>query len=190
MARADPYGRRPEATVMVAEWVDPDDIRPNAAKSARTIRGFRSFCPIRRMAAMPATGVTIEHVMAADKLRELWDQVRVGFTAAGNPLMLAVLVSPQPRTGPNAGEIERAKSARALRRAVAILSLPEQALMSAIILQNQSIRYFCRSHTERTGFYLDQDVTKVRLMMVLNKLKDHFAGEIEEEVARGRRLAP
>jgi hypothetical protein len=66
--------------VMISQWVEPGSQTPSHARNAPTVRGFRAFCPIRRMAQrLNANGhVAPEHVAAADCLRKDYDLARLG----------------------------------------------------------------------------------------------------------------
>lgn len=56
-----------EAKVVRSEWTDPDDMTPNASRTARTITGHRA-------------GYTAEMVEAADLLRVAFDCARIGYS--------------------------------------------------------------------------------------------------------------
>jgi hypothetical protein len=60
---------------MQAEWRDPADLSPSAAKTARTITGYRGYDPLRKCLKRhgAASSITERHVMAADILRGLAD---------------------------------------------------------------------------------------------------------------------
>src|SRR5271165_4429934 len=75
-----PAVRLVNQSVMRSEWVDPDAFRPTAARTAKTIAGWRTYCPLRRMLGVKGTSVTVEHVMAADKLRQAADGIVFGFS--------------------------------------------------------------------------------------------------------------
>jgi hypothetical protein len=192
MARADPFGRYLAlGAVMRTEWVDPDDIKPTAAKTARKITGYRAYCPLRRMMALPGSDITAAHIMAADKLREAWDIGRLGMTPGREPAALFVALVPQPRTGPGAGDLKQAKAAREVHRAMLLFGLPAQALIVCVILQNQSLRAWCQGFEGVSGgLTLNPKTEKQKLMVILDRLAEHFDAEIDNEVARGRRLVP
>jgi hypothetical protein len=168
---------------MRTEWVDPDDIKPTAAKTARKITGYRSYCPLRRMMSLPGSEITQAHVMAADKLREAWDVARLGMTSGREPAALFVVLVQQPRTGPGAGEVAQVRAARVLRRALVLFGLPAQAMIQHVILYNQSLRSWAAGR-------LDPKREKQRLIAILDKLAEHFDSELAEDVAKGRRLPP
>ena len=65
-ARIAVNGARPVSAVMRGEWIDPTDIKPTAARTAKRINGWRSFDPLRKALNVANSGITVEHVMAAD----------------------------------------------------------------------------------------------------------------------------
>ena len=66
---------------MRSSWRDPDDITPNARRTARAIAGFWAGCALRRMMHHHAgrSSIIEEHVIAADLLRLQVDAVLIGF---------------------------------------------------------------------------------------------------------------
>jgi hypothetical protein len=179
------------ARAMRSEWVDPDDIKPTAARVARRIVGVRAFCPLRRMMPITGSGITDSHVMAADKLREAVDVAALGFTAGRAELVLVGLsASPQPRAGPSQAEIARAQAARVVERALKSFTDGQRAMINAVILRNLSLRAWVALRAEETGIRFDPNVEKGRLLAILDILAQHFETEIDDEVSRGSRLPP
>ena len=168
---------------MRSEWRDPDDITPTARRTARVIQGWRSFCPLRRMAGHPASGITAEHIMGADKLRELVDVAAIGYS--GDRPLVYVQTYPQPRMGLSASLVRQVQAARAVQRAVRPYTEAQLAMIEAIILRNTTLRAWTMT---RTGAH--PNVEKGRLLAILDLLAQHFEWETADEVARGRRLAP
>ena len=57
-----------------------DDIRPTAARTAKSVTGYRQYCPLRKCRNHgDRSNYTVEHVLAADRLRQLADAVAIGF---------------------------------------------------------------------------------------------------------------
>jgi len=175
---------RPNRSTMRAEWRDPDDIRPGAAKTARTVHGWRSYCPLRRMGA----AVSVGQIMAADKLRELYDVARVGYAPIQDGFYVAT--TPQPRPGPTAGEMQRARAGREYARAIRPFTPVQRSLITAIILDNKSVRAWTLYRQGMTGRHIDQRVEQGRLLAILDQLAAHFDTEIREELQHGWRLPP
>ena len=84
---------RSQTAVMHAEWRDPDDVKPTAARTAKQVNGWRTFCPLRRAFHNP------EHIMAADKLREVFDVARLGYSVTRT--LISTDRTSQPSTGPS-----------------------------------------------------------------------------------------
>jgi hypothetical protein len=169
---------------MRAEWRDPEDTSPDARKSARIIQGYRRFCPLRRMLANTASGITEQHVMAADKLRELADLATLGYT--GPRLLLFVLHSAGPVTGLGPAALARNAAWRALRRAMRLFSPTQLAMLDAIVLGNQTLRAW----TLARGEGAHPNVEKGRLLAILDTLAHHFETELANDIAAGRRQPP
>jgi hypothetical protein len=167
----------PGAT-MRAVWVDPDDTRPTAARRARTVNGHRTFCPLRRMAAMSGSAVTAAHIMAADRLRRIADLARLGYT--GVVELIGSHRQPGPSAGPSLAALAQAGSAAELRRALARFTPAQTGMLSAIVLDGWSIQAWCLHHAgpDRVP---SAAVEMGRLIAVLDILALHWSFEIETE---------
>jgi hypothetical protein len=170
---------------MRATWRDPDDITPGARRTPREIHGWRSYDPLRRMLAFATSGVTHAHIAAADKLREQVDLATMGYSAA-RPLIY-VEQQPQPRHGGGAAAVSQVRAARAVRRVIALFSRQQLRMIEAIVLGNMTLRAWTRS---LPGQPASQPVEKGKLLAILDVLAQHFASEIRDEIARGKRLPP
>ena len=188
---ADPPAvrRRPGlGRVMRAEWNDPDDIRPDARRTPRSVSGFRAYCPLRRMAAIRGSAVTSAHIMAADKLREQADLARLGYSAVRE--MIFVQMAAGPRSGPSPGQRAQAAAARDLARALARFTAAQCEMLAAIILANQSIKAWTEQLGRRPGARrVDPSVETGRLLAILDILAAHYEADVADELHRGRRLA-
>jgi hypothetical protein len=172
--------------VMRAEWPDPEDIRPSAARSARQVHGWRTYCPLRRMAGHPSSGITPGHIAAADKLRELVDLSRMGHTPGRTQAYAGG--SPQPRAGLSPNEMAQAAATRSVRRVLRLYDPRQLAMIHVVLLANQSLRSWI-AVCAAGGEHCQPAVEKRRLLAILDLLDEHFAGEIEEEINLGIRLA-
>jgi hypothetical protein len=88
--------------VMRSEWADPTDGNPNH-RTARTVRAYRARCPLRWCTARHGerSGISPEHLEAADRLRMAFDGARLGFSGLvldGRPINEVKLH--YPPTGP------------------------------------------------------------------------------------------
>jgi hypothetical protein len=101
-----PAIRLSNRTAMRSTWRDPEDDKPGASRTARTITHYRAFCPLLRCLHRhgAASSITAEHVAAAHELRLLWDAVAIGFSGR-RELWSVVDVVHGPRDGPGCGSI-------------------------------------------------------------------------------------
>jgi hypothetical protein len=169
---------------MPATWRDPDDITPGARRTPREITGWMRYDALRRMFGDPRSGVTAQHVMAADTLRELVDLATLGY-AADRPLIY-VQQNAQPRFGMGPAALAQVKAARAVTRVVKLFGPLQLLMIQAIVLRNVSVRKW----TEALPAGASQAVEKGKLLAILDVLVQHFAAEIDDDLARGRRLPP
>ena len=167
---------------MRASWRDPDDITPGARRTAKEITGFRAFCPLRQMSAHPHSGITAAHIMAADKLRELIDIATIGYS--GDRPLIYVQQNAQPCTGMGRAALAQNKAWREVRRVVDIFPVSQLAMIQAVILQNVRLFTWARQHGQ------NPQIAKGRLLSILDRLVQHFEAEVEDDLARGRRLPP
>ena len=176
---------RGAARVMKTEWVDPDDIRPTAARTARHISGWRSYCPLRRMMSGRSSQITERHILAADMLR---GQVDLAVIGRGAREMIALQRGFGPVSGPSRNAIQQVWASVQARRALNRLSPSGRIMLTEIVLFNNSIQAWCimRAGGGRTP---NKDVEMGRLLVILDILAEHYAGEIDEALARGAMLA-
>ena len=169
---------------MRGSWRDPDDTRPDAKRTPRSITGWRAFCPLRRMLLHPNSGVTAAHIMAADHLREQADLATLGYS--GPRPMIFVAQSHLPRTGMGPAALAMTRAQRVVRRVVQLFTPGELLLLQTVVLGNVSVREWTKHQDPPSS----QPVEKRRLLVILDQLAEHFDAEIEDDLARGRRLAP
>lgn len=169
---------------MGADWVDPDDTRPNAARAPRRVRGWRTFCPLRRMSGHPASGITEQHILAADRFREQVDLATLGYSSERPLIYVAQFALPRWGMGPAA--IAQLQAVREVRRVLQFFTPPELAMVNAILLRNISLREWVR----RTDPPLHPVTEKQKLLTVLNLLVWCYEDELKAEIESGRRLLP
>ncbi len=172
----------PSRHAMPSTWRDPDDVTPGARRTPRTITGWRHFDPLRRMLLHPNSGLTAQHVQAADVLRECVDIATLGYS--GTRPMIFVAQSHLPRTGMGPAALAMTRAQRVVRRVVKLFTPGELLLLQTVVLGNVSVREWTRHQDPPSS----QLVEKRRLLLILDKLAEHFASDIEDDVARGRRL--
>jgi hypothetical protein len=165
--------------VMKANWRDPTDLAPNASKRPRELRGYRTYCPLRRMMQRPGSQVTDKHLAAADLLRVQVDMAVIGCSGSREGINAAY----GPRRGPSDVAVSQVAATISARRALARLSEAGRAMTQAIILHNISLHVWCLLETERRGRGADPDVELGRLLGVLDVLAEHYSTEAGQALA-------
>jgi hypothetical protein len=176
-----------ETAVMPSSWRDPDDIRPSARRTAKEIAGYRTYCPLRRMMRHKGSSITVQHIIAADELRVIFDLARLGYSIGTNASMTFVTlarISPMPRLGPTRAAMAQGKAWRELRRALARFTDERCAMLDFIVLRNHSMRAWCAVIGQK-----DRNREMGRLVAILDLLADHFASEVDARMSRGEVLA-
>jgi hypothetical protein len=169
---------------MRGDWVDPDDTRPNASKTPRKVHGWRTYCPLRKMSGHPSSGMSIQHIMAADKFREQVDLAMLGYSSE-RPLIY-VAQFPLPRWGMGPAAVAQLVAVRDVRRVMRLFTTPQLAMIEMILLRNLSVRQWCA----HGGVSLNQALEKRKLMAILDRLVEYYDAELKDEIIQGRRLAP
>ena len=169
---------------MVATWVDPSDIKPNASHVPRRLTGFRSYDPLRRMLVHARSGIEPVHILAADMLREQVDLALFGYAAA-RPLIY-VTQSAMPRWGLGPAAKAQMRAVRSVRRVVLLFHPPQLLMIEVIILRNTTLTQWAKSRDPASPVKTE----KQRLMIVLDRLALHYQGEIANDLAIGKRLPP
>jgi hypothetical protein len=166
-------------------WRDPDDIRPNASRKPRQITGYRQFCPLRRMAALPNGRVTDLQIAAADQLRSAYDLATIGLSTS--PDAIVSRAAPGPRFGPSSHAIEQAAAERDVRRAFERIPVPLRPVARAVILANRSLQGWCADESARRALAvpLDPKVELGRLLSVLDLLVAHYDLDVADSEAMG-----
>ena len=169
---------------MVGRWRDPDDVTPGARRTPREITGWRSFDPLRRMAGHPHSGITAEHIMAADHFREQVDLATLGYS--GVRPMIFVAQAHLPRAGMGPAALAQTRAQRVMRRVMRLFSPPQLLMIEQVVLRNMTLRAWTHRHDPPANPVTE----KRKLLVILDRLVEHFAAEVEDELARGRRLPP
>jgi hypothetical protein len=159
-------------TAMLARWIDPDDLAPNR-RSAKEVHGWRSFCPLRRLVerANGASGITMEHVTAADLLRREWDIASIGLSGRKTPWMFTDALH-LPRSGPSRAAVRQVRAIRNVQRVMRLFVDAQRDLIEWIILRNQPVLRW------RTARGIAQRAAMPMLVGVLDELVRHFDDEI------------
>jgi hypothetical protein len=169
---------------MPSVWRDPTDLTPDARRQPRSITGWRGYDPLRKMAGHPRSGVTSAHILAADMLRERVDIATMGFSGA-RPLIY-VAMSAQPRWGMGPAAVARTRAARSVARVIRLFAPSQLAMIDVVILGNRTLRHWSLTRDPPSPFRRE----KQRLILILDRLAEHFDGEVQNDVASGRRLPP
>ena len=169
---------------MPSEWNDPADTTPDARRTPRTVQGWRSYDPLRRMLGHPRSGIEPMHILAADMLREQVDLALLGY-AVTRPLIYVQQFS-QPRWGLGPDAVKQMRAVRSLRRVVLLFQPPQLLMIEVIILRNTTLTQWAKTRVPAATVKLE----KQRLMVVLDRLATHYDGEIMDDLAKGRRLPP
>jgi hypothetical protein len=185
IAERPPEVRIANASVMASSWIDPEDDRPNASRTAREVAGHRAFCPLRWCIRRHGerSQITAKHVLATDHLRRLADAVLYGFNGNRNPFLYTDML-PRPLLGPPQPALRRARCWRPFVRAMALFTQAQRRLLTAIVLLNRSVSAWCEELAAE-GRRVLQRVEMQKLVICLDALAEHFDGEIQSDLDRG-----
>jgi hypothetical protein len=172
------------AALMPTAWRDPADIKPDARRAPRMITGLRGYDPLRKMAGHPRSGIIAQHILAADMLREAVDLARMGFSGA-RPLIYVAAFA-QPRWGLGPAAVRQMRAVRTVARVTRLYTPRQLEMIDAIVLRNRTLRQWATAVDPPLVARLE----KRRLLEILNVLAEHFDGEIQNDLAMGRRLEP
>jgi hypothetical protein len=139
LQEAPPDQQRINRIVMPASWSDPADMQPNR-RNAREIEGFRQICMLRwcRRRHGDASRFSIEHIVAADELRRIYDLVTIGMTGKKDPWIFHELYT-QPKLGPTRAETQRYRAWQELARVQKRFSERDWVLLCMFLLSNLAI---------------------------------------------------
>ena len=164
------------AALMRANWRDPEDMRTQARR-AREIGGWRSYCPLRRMASYRNSQITERHIIAADHLRMLADSAIHGFSAREGMMPIGA-VAYGPRPGPSAAAVAQAFAAHDLSRVLRRFTAPQQWMLVHVVLLNRTLTAWCGG---REG--LNPQVEMGRLVCSMDQLEEYYSSEIDRVMA-------
>lgn len=161
-------------TVQKAEWTDPLDMNPQR-RLARQVSGWRRRDPLRECLARhgDASSFSLDHIRAADVLRNLYDGTTIGFTSAARMAGLPVTsVTYRPALGPTRTAQRQQRCGYKLRRVLGAFPPEEKALLLAVVLLNRPIARVAAAWGEgRHG------LMKI-LVSALDKLVDVLADDL------------
>jgi hypothetical protein len=168
-----------------AEWRDPTDTTPNALRTARMVTGYRRQDPLRRCLKRHGSscGITERMILAADRLRVLADAITVGFSGRREWLVYWDRDF-GPVTGPPRSATRGARAWPAFRRAMNLYNASERELVTGVVLLNRSASSFAKIKREE-GVSADDRWMMRTLVTCLERLEEHFASEVDEDLARG-----
>jgi hypothetical protein len=75
---------------------------------------------------------------------------------------------------------------RSVRRAIKLFDTIELLLLEAMVLRNVTLRQWVQSRHPPSS----AGPEKRRLLSILDRLAEHYDAEIQDDLARGRRLLP
>jgi hypothetical protein len=170
-----------------SSWRDPTDTSPTAAKTARQVSGWRTYCPLRRLAAGRSSNITEMHIHAADMLRQAADAAGIGFSAEKDDMPVTSIVY-GPKPGPGPAALASDKAARTLERDWKLFAPSQHAMIRGIILRNWAVEHWCKVEAERTDRRIDPRLEMGKLVAILEVLAEHYRTEIDEGLTNGRIL--
>jgi hypothetical protein len=171
------------------DYPDPEDVMPNASRTARTINGWRHFDPLRwcRSRHGDRSSITEDHIVAADILRRHADAIAIGLSGGMNRFNLEFYDRYfRPKLGPTQAEVRQARSWRPFQRAMALYDADERKLVTAVVLLNMPVMRWCDAVFRETSERLNPHRQQQRLVACLDRLVEHFRGEIDDDLNRGR----
>jgi hypothetical protein len=167
--------------VMRDEWRDPDDMTPNAARTARNIVGWRGFDPLRKCRKRhgDASSITERHVAAADILRGLADGAAIGFSAPVDLSLPVTAIAYRPSTGPTRNAERQARCWHRFVKVIALFTRTQRELITLVVLTNTSVHRIAMARRIHPPRLMGE------LVAVLDLLDQYFSGEVDEALARG-----
>jgi hypothetical protein len=164
------------------------DTAPSAARTARTITGYRTYCPLRRYRERQGSfgSITERHILAADELRRLADAVVIGFGGRRDMLTIQSLTY-GPRSGPTVAALRQAKAWLPYRRAMKLFCQGQRELIAHVILLNWTVARWTERLRE-SGLTADPKQELGRLVSILDVLAEHFGSEIDKGLERGENV--
>jgi hypothetical protein len=134
-----PEVRKVNHSVMRADWIDPEDLRPNV-RAGRTITGHRAYCPLRWCIRRHGSRSSFNenHILAADRLRAAWDGARIGFSGLKDWRPVQAILY-RPSQGPTTSAMRQLKCRKEFDKAWALFDDRARALLASVVLQNRAL---------------------------------------------------
>ena len=181
IAVVDPLGPAPvrihaaqgATAVMKTHWRDPDDVRPNASRRPREVTGYRTFCPLRRMARLAGSQVSEAHIAAADAFRLMVDIATIGLTGERSDVHAAF----GPSAGPSINAVLQANAASEAAQLLRRFAPQQHGMLEMIVLRNRSLQAWCTDRAKATACPVSPDVEMGRLLSILDVLADQYGLE-------------
>ena len=174
---APPEAQLRNATAMAANWADPADDKPTAARTARQVHGWRTYDPLRKCHGHPGTSVTREHISAADAFRLLADGACIGFSAGRDNFLPISSIRYRPMTGPGATALRQERCWRKFATVLRLFDADQTLLLVHVLLLNWTVRRWCQARRE-AGLTVSPDKEMCRLLECLDRLVEHFETDI------------
>jgi len=170
-------------SVDAAEWIDPDDIRPNQ-RTGRMVRGHCSGCSLRRLQKV-SREISDEHIYAAEYLRVRADVACLGFSAPPEGMPVNAMVY-GPRLDFSNGAHARVRALDEFKRVWDTLRAQQQRMAAIILLENHSIPFWCDAERQRTGFKPNPQVELGKLVGMLDHLAKYLDADIDDAKQKGQ----
>jgi hypothetical protein len=174
---------------MPVELRDIDDVNPNR-RTAKLVAGHRAYDPLRwyLKRRKERSVITIEMILAADRLRLLADACAIGLSGGKDRFNLQfVSYVATPSTGPGWADIKSAQAWPKFRRAMAMFDAGERDLVTHIILLNTTVDQYRRVLRDQGKVVVDGGLTAA-LVKCLERLVRHFRHEVDQAIGRGESI--
>jgi hypothetical protein len=184
---APPPIRLANRSAMMAEWNDPADMAPSATRTARSIRGYRGFDPLRKCLKRhgDASSITEQHIVAADLLRGMADGAAIGFSTERDLSLPVTAILCRPSKGPGPTALRQERCWRHFVRTMAIFTAAERVLVMHVVLLNRSVQRWCQEREAQRGLPVSPAKVMGQLVSCLDRLVEHLDSEVHEAINRG-----
>jgi hypothetical protein len=134
------------------------------------------------MFRLEGSQITDRHIYAADRLRAAVDLAAIGVSRS-QTLMPTGLTFYGPVSCPSPASLRQARAGTEVKRAIARFTEGQCALLHSVVLQNHSLKAWCKSAPGRTP-----GIEMGKLICILDILTEHYASKIGYDLAQGRVL--
>jgi hypothetical protein len=181
-----PAAQLASGKAMRGEWHDPSDVTPSAARTARTIKGWRSGDPLRacRQRHGDACGITERHILAADRLRSYADGAAIGFSKERDLSLPVTSIVYRPTTGPGPAALRQARCWRNFVCATAIFTAEQRQFLTFVLLLNRPPAQWVNER-RAAGLSCNPGWAMGQLIACLDQLEAHLSSEIDADISRG-----